>query len=253
MNNYRITVRYDGTRYKGWQKLGEDGGATVQARLEAVLSKLCGEPVSLTGSGRTDAGVHALAQIANFRTEQELLPKDILSYTLRYLPEDIVVTGAEKADSRFHARFHALSKTYVYRLDVGRFPDPFLRRYSWHVPDSLNYRQMRAAAELLIGTHDFSSFTNMKSKTKSAVRTLSSLEIAEPAAGREPLALIRMTADGFLHNMARIIAGTLVEAGLGERTPQSVAAVLAAVKRPEAGTRAPSCGLFLESVSYPES
>jgi tRNA pseudouridine38-40 synthase len=251
MNNYRITVRYDGSRYKGWQRLGKNDGDTIQGRLEGVISRLCGEEISVIASGRTDSGVHALAQVANFHTKGEFSPADILAYTLKFLPEDIVITEAVPVDERFHARFHVIEKTYIYRLDVGSFPDPFLRKYAWHVPGKLNYVKMREAAALLIGKMDFSSFTNMKSKTKSAVRDLRKVDVIEPAAGGEPLAIIKFSADGFLHNMARIISGTLVEVGLGEREPASVSEILIAARRPEAGTRAPSCGLFLESVTYP--
>ena len=261
MHTYRITVRYDGARYKGWQRLGKDaGGDTIQAKLEAVMATLCGQDVLVTGSGRTDAGVHALAQIAHFRCEAHLEPTDILNHAARYLPDDIAVTAAEAADERFHARYKVTEKRYLYRLDTGEWPDPFQRKYAWHVPESLDEAAMGRAARALLGEHDFSAFTSMKSKKKSAVRTLRDLEIFRPSPGNPdplagaspdaPLLLIRLTADGFLHNMARIIVGTLVEVGRGQRDDADIPGLLAAKLRAETGSRAPAKGLFLEKAVY---
>jgi len=254
MSNYRITVQYDGARYKGWQRLGKDaGGDSISSKLESVFSLLCNEDIRVIGSGRTDAGVHALAQVANFHTESLLSERDILEYAARYLPDDIAVTEAEKVEDRFHARFQAVEKTYLYYIDTGLFPDPFRRKYAWHISETLNYDAMRKAAELLTGTHDFAGFTSMKSKTKSSVRDLKSIEIKEPEDG-EPskgrFAMIRYTGEGFLHNMVRIITGTLVEVGLGSRDSGSVSEILENGKRAEAGARAPARGLFLERVKY---
>ena len=251
MNTYRITIRYDGGRYKGWQRLGKDaGGDTIQSKIEAVMSTLCGEDVLVTGSGRTDAGVHALAQTAHFRCSASLSPDDIIAHANRYLPDDIAVTEARIDDERFHARYKVLEKHYIYRLDTHPWTDPFERKYSWHVPGIIDYEAMRRAAGMLLGEHDFSAFTSMKSKKKSAVKNLKSIEIVEPPSGKDRIAVIRIVADGFLHNMVRIIIGTLVEVGLGERTPDSVAAVLKSLQRSESGARAPAKGLFLERAVY---
>ena len=254
MRNYRITVKYDGARYKGWQRLGKDAdGDSITSKLESVFSQLCNEDIQVIGSGRTDAGVHAIAQVANFHSERLLSEGDILEYAARYLPDDIAVTTAEKVDDRFHARFQAVEKTYLYRIDTGLYPDPFQRKYAWHIADTLDYSAMRQAASLLIGTHDFSAFTSMKSKTKSAERNLKAIEISEPVSQGESktvFATIRFTGEGFLHNMVRIITGTLVEVGFGSRSVESLDELLNKGRREGAGARAPAKGLFLESVKY---
>lgn len=251
MNNYRITIRYDGARYKGWQRLGKDaGGDSITSKLEGVLSLLCEEEIRVVGSGRTDAGVHAMAQVAHFHTERSLSDSEILRYCARYLPDDIAVVAAEKADDRFHARYQVKEKSYIYRIDTGIYPDPFQRKYAWHISEFLDYFSMRKAAEILVGTHDFAAFTSMKSKTKSTERNLCSIEIQEPVSADEPFAVIRYTGEGFLHNMVRIITGTLVDVGLGIRTPESVKDVLLSLRRENAGAIAPAKGLFLEKVLY---
>jgi len=254
MRNYRITVKYDGARYKGWQRLGKDAdGDSITSKLESVFSQLCNEDIQIIGSGRTDAGVHAKAQVANFHSERLLSEGDILEYAARYLPDDIAVTTAEKVDERFHARFQAVEKTYLYRIDTGLYPDPFQRKYAWHIADTLDYPAMGQAASLLTGTHDFSAFTSMKSKTKSAERNLKAIEISEPVFQGElktVFATIRFTGEGFLHNMVRIITGTLVEVGLGSRLVESLDELLSKGRRDGAGARAPAKGLFLESVKY---
>ncbi len=251
MSNYRITIRYDGARYKGWQRLGKDaGGDSITSKLESVLSLLCDEEIRVIGSGRTDAGVHAMAQVANFHTERKLTDQEILEYAARYLPDDIAVVAAEEADERFHARYQVTEKSYIYRIDAGLYPDPFQRKYAWHISESLDYDAMRQAADLLKGTHDFGGFTSMKSKTKSAERNLTGIEIEEPPSEENPFAVIRFTGEGFLHNMVRIITGTLVEVGLGSRPVGSVSEILKAGRREDAAAKAPAKGLFLESVKY---
>jgi len=251
MSNYRITVRYDGARYKGWQRLGKDaGGDSITSKLESVLSLLCDEDVRVIGSGRTDAGVHAMGQVANFHTERKLSGGEILEYAARYLPDDIAVVAAEKADDRFHARYQVTEKSYIYRIDTGLYPDPFQRKYAWHISESLDYAAMRQAADLLTGTHDFGGFTSIKSKTKSTERNLTRIEIEEPPSEENPFAIIRFTGEGFLHNMVRIITGTLVEAGLGSRSVGTISEILKSGQREDAGAKAPAKGLFLEKVLY---
>ncbi len=252
MSNYRITIKYDGARYKGWQRLGKDaGGDTITSKLESVYSQLCGEDIRVIGSGRTDAGVHAMAQVANFHTERTLSDREILEYSARYLPDDIAVIAAEKVDDRFHARYQVIEKNYLYQIDTGLYPDPFQRKYAWHISDPLDYPAMRKAAEYLIGTHDFAGFTSMKSKTKSTEKNLTVVNIREPESSSiSPIAIIRFSGEGFLHNMVRIITGTLVEVGLGTRIPDNIMAILKDGKRDKAGARAPAKGLFLESVKY---
>ncbi len=248
---YKIIIRYDGARYKGWQRLGDDaGGDTIQSKLEGVISTLCDTETLVTGSGRTDAGVHALGQVAHFRCAHSLNTDEILTHCNRYLPDDIAVVNAESADERFHARYKVLAKHYLYQIDTGLWPEPFERKYCWHIPENLDWKKMKDAAALLVGEHDFTSFTSMKSKTKSAVREIFSIEVIPPGKEGDSIALIRLKANGFLHNMARIIVGTLVEVGLGERTVASVPYLLKAEKRAEAGQRAPAKGLFLETAVY---
>lgn len=250
MATWRLTIRYDGARYKGWQRLGkEDGGSTIQGKLEAVFATLCGEEILVTGSGRTDAGVHALAQVAHFRTTATLSPQSILAHAARYLPDDIAVTAADEADDRFHARYQVKEKIYLYRMDTGLWPDPFERKYAWHIPEPLDFQSMARAAQKLLGEHDFSAFTTMKSKKKSYVKRLKSIDI-EKAPNNESIVHIRLVADGFLHNMVRIIVGTLIEVGLEERDAHSLNGLLNGGHRSDAGPTAPAKGLFLERAEY---
>jgi tRNA pseudouridine38-40 synthase len=248
MRNIRLLLQYDGTRYFGWQRQGEEQ-RTIQGRLEAVLSRMSGEALQIIGAGRTDAGAHALGQVANFHTASPLPVQGIRDYCNRHLPEDIVVLAAEEADPRFHARYRARAKRYHYRICNRLVRDVFSRRYAWHVPEPLDLGAMRRAAALLVGEHDFRSFTSLKSKHKSAVRRLTALE----AESQEGEATLRFEADGFLYNMARILTGTLVEVGLGRLAPERVGEILAARDRSLAGPMAPPHGLFLVEVLYDEA
>ena len=244
MQNYRITIAYDGSRYQGWQR--QKKGDTIQARLEACLSALAEETLELIGSGRTDAGVHALGQVANFHCLAVLRPEAILDYCYAHLPPDIVVTDAEEVAPRFHARYNAQRKTYLYRIWNAPRHDVFLGKYTWHVPAPLDLACMRRAAKPLVGKQDFRSFTNLKAPEKSTVRQLFAIAIAHSGA----LVEIRLDADGFLYNMARILVGTLVEAGTGKLAPESFPELLAAHTRAASGPIAPPQGLFLEKVVY---
>ena len=247
LRTIRLLLQYDGTRYLGWQRLGNEP-RTIQGRLEAVLSRMSGEAVQVVGAGRTDAGAHALGQVASFRTASPLPAQEILEYCNRYLPEDIAVLAAEEAEPRFHARYRASGKRYEYRIDSQPVPDVFRRRYAWHVFERLDLEAMRRAASLLVGEHDFRSYTALKSRSKSTVRHLHSLRVES---GRG-LVRLNLEADGFLYNMARVIVGTLVEVGLGRMAPERVAEILAARDRSLAGPTAPAHGLFLVEVLYEE-
>ncbi len=154
-------MQYDGTRYRGWQRLG-DSDNTIQGKIEAVLSRMTGEKIELIGSGRTDAGAHAYSQAANFITASRMSPGEMLDYCYRYLPEDIIVKTAEPADERFHARYNAKSKTYLYRIWNAPRHDVFERKYAWHIPEPLDVNPMQQAAAQFIGRHDFQSFTTLK-------------------------------------------------------------------------------------------
>ena len=245
MKNYKITVSYDGTRYKGWQ-IQTSTDATIQGKLSMVLENLSGHPVDVIGSGRTDAGVHALGQVANFHLEDHFTIEEISAYLNRYLPGDIAVTDIGETDARFHSRYNAVSKTYSYRIRTSPVADVFERRFVYHYGKTLDVGRMKAAAELLKGTHDFASFCGNKKMKKSTVRTIMDITFAEQDGEIE----IRYTGDGFLQNMIRILTGTLIEVGRGERDIESMTAILAAKNREAAGYTAPPQGLRLEKVEY---
>ena len=243
--NYKLTIQYDGSRYDGWQRQGNTDN-TLQGRLESVLSRLAGEPVELHGAGRTDAGVHAEGQVASVRLPGNRPSQEIESYVNQYLPEDIAVTAVEEADDRFHARLSAKGKVYRYSIRMGDTPDVFRRKYQYRVEGPLDVDEMRRAAELLCGTHDYRSFCSNKRYKKSTVRTVHAIDMAVEGANLD----ITFRGDGFLYNMVRILTGTLLEVGLGERMAEDMPAVLAALDRTAAGKTAPAQGLCLVSVEY---
>ena len=243
--NYKLTIQYDGSRYDGWQRQGNTDN-TLQGKLEGVLSRLAGEPVELHGAGRTDAGVHAEGQVASVRLPGSRSPEEIKSYVNQYLPEDVAVTAVEEADDRFHARLSARGKVYRYSVRMGDTPDVFRRKYQYRVAEALNVDEMRRAAELLCGTHDFRSFCSNRRYKKSTVRTVRAIGLAVEGADLD----ITFRGDGFLYNMVRILTGTLLEVGLGERQAEEMPAILAALDRTAAGKTAPAQGLCLVEVEY---
>ena len=243
--NYKLTIQYDGSRYDGWQRQGNTDN-TIQGRLESVLSRLAGERVELHGAGRTDAGVHALGQTASVKLPGELPAAQVMEYLNRYLPEDIAVVGAEPADGRFHARLNAAGKVYRYEIRLGGVPDVFRRRYQYRVDQPLDVEAMRAAAAHLTGTHDFRAFCANKRYKKSTVRTVSAIEFQQEGANLS----ITFRGDGFLYNMVRILTGTLMEVGLGERKAEDMPGILASLDRTNAGKTAPAQGLTLVEVLY---
>lgn len=243
--NYRIIMEYDGTRYDGWQKQGNTD-QTIQGKLESVLERLAGKSTEVHGSGRTDAGVHALAQVANFHADLDKKEEEIMSYLNHYLPEDIRVTSLERVADRFHSRLNAEEKTYLYCIELGEKASVFERKYTYSLHKKLHVGAMRKAAELLCGEHDFKSFCSNRKMKKSTVRNLKKIEIEQ----QESRLLVRFTGNGFLYNMVRILMGTLIEVGLGERSPEEMNDILKALDRKAAGYTAPPEGLFLERVSY---
>lgn len=245
MRNIKLIIQYDGTRYKGWQRLG-DSQMTIQGKIEDVLSKMTGEDIEIFGSGRTDAGVHALNQVANFKTNCKMTNNEILDYCYRYLPDDIVVKKVERASEKFHARYNVASKKYLYRIWNHKYHDPFMRKYIAHIPETLNLVNMRKAATCLVGEHDFSSFTTAKSKKKSRVRKVFAIDITKD----DNIIEIMVEGSGFLHNMVRIIVGTLIEVGLGRMKPEEVSKILNKKDRGLAGPTAPAKGLLLYDVEY---
>ena len=244
MRNLRLDVCYDGTRYKGWQRLpGSD--ATIQGKIEQCLSKILGESIEISGSGRTDAGVHALGQVANFHCESQMSAPEILENLRRYLPEDIGIYSCKDCSQRFHARLNAKEKTYRYRIWNSEMPCVFERKYASVVPERLNILAMEEAAKHLEGEHDFSAFCGNPKFKKSTVRFIRSVK---PERVGEELHIF-FTGNGFIHNQVRIMVGTLIEVGRGERSPDSIPALFGS-KRSEAGFLAPAQGLCLMEVTY---
>ena len=244
MRNLRLDICYDGTRYRGWQRLpGVEN--TVQGKLETALTRILGEPIEISGSGRTDAGVHAAHQIASFHCESEMPAGEILSQLRRYLPEDIGIYSCQEAAPRFHARLNARGKTYRYRIWNSEAPCVFERRYLWTDPEKLDEGAMKQAAALFLGEHDFSAFCGNKKMKKSTVRRIDSLDVAR----RGSELVITVTGDGFLYNMVRILVGTMIEVGRGERPVGSIPALFGG-RREQAGFLAPAQGLCLMEVYY---
>ena len=243
MRNLRLDICYDGTRYRGWQRLpGVEG--TIQGKLETALSRILQEPITVSGSGRTDAGVHAAHQIANFHCESPKSCEDILHELRRYLPEDIGIYSCQEASPRFHARLNATGKTYRYRIWNSEAPCVFERRYLWAMPEELDVEAMDRAAQCLVGTHDFSCFCGNSKMKKSTVRRIDSISLTRQ--GQE--LQIAVTGNGFLQNMVRILVGTLVEVGTGQRGENLDS--LFGQKREKAGFLAPPQGLCLMEVTY---
>ncbi len=245
MQNIKLTIQYDGTKYRGWQRL-KNPDLTVQGKIENVLSKMTEENIEIIGSGRTDGGVHALNQVANFKTKSSMKPHEIQDYCYKYLPEDIVVTRVNVVDERFHARFNAKGKKYIYRILNTKYHDPFLRGFVNHIPERLDIEAIKQASAYIIGEHDFSSFTSTKAKKKSKVREIHEINISK----KEDVIEIMFYGNGFLYNMVRIIVGTLIEVGTGEIKPEKIKDILNKEDRQFAGPTAPPQGLFLYDVEY---
>jgi len=243
--NIKLTIAYDGTRYNGWQRQGNTEN-TIQGKLERVLSSFLEEDIELHASGRTDAGVHAKAQIANFHTNSDRSLEDILEIFTMYLPNDIAVYKIEEVPLRFHSRLNATGKCYYYRIWNSHIPNVFEHRYLYEVEQPLNVDAMRKAAAAFVGTHDFKGFCTNKRMKKSTVRTIYSIDIEQD---NEEIVL-KFNGNGFLYNMVRIITGTLIEVGLGKRKPEEMEALIASMDRQNAGFTAPAQGLCLKSVSY---
>lgn len=244
MKNYKMTIEYDGTRYNGWQRQ-KNTKNTIQERFENVLSRMCGNNVEVFASGRTDAGVHASGQVANFKCVTDMNCDEIMDYLNRYLPEDIRVTSLSETEERFHSRLNATSKTYEYTI-ATRKPDVFLRKYVFVTDISPDVEKMRRAAQSFIGTHDFKGFSSVGKTKKSTVRTVDFIEITQ----NDEIIKIRINANGFLYNMVRIIAGTLFEIGTGKLQEDITEQIFENKIRETAGATLPACGLCLKEVFY---
>ncbi|MBQ8639382.1 MAG: tRNA pseudouridine(38-40) synthase TruA [Lachnospiraceae bacterium] len=243
--NIRFTICYDGTRYSGWERQ-KNTDATIQGKLEAVLSRLCEEPVTIIGAGRTDAGVHAREMTANALVSVSMSCGQIRDYMNTWLPEDICVLDAAEAGPRFHSRFNASGKTYCYTCYIGAAKPVFDRKYVTCLDQLPDVEAMRQAAEFLTGTHDFASFCGNPKMKKSTVRTIDSITITQ----KGDYLRFSFHGDGFLQNMVRILVGTLLETGFGKRLPDEMKSVLEAKNRALAGFMAPAQGLCLIAVDY---
>ena len=244
MRNLRLDICYDGSRYKGWQRLtGQDN--TIQGKIEQCLSRILDQPIEISGSGRTDAGVHARGQVANFHCESDLTAEEILQQLRRYLPEDIGIDSCRDVSPRFHARLNAKEKTYCYRIWNSEKPCVFQRRFVAVMPEKLDLGAMEEAAAQLCGEHDFAAFCGNPKFKKSTVRFIRSVEVER--LGEE--IQIRFTGNGFIHNQVRIMVGTLVEVGSGQRSAESISQLFGG-KRADAGFLAPAQGLCLMEVTY---
>ncbi|MGX7265099.1 tRNA pseudouridine(38-40) synthase TruA [Enterococcus crotali] len=245
MRNIKLTIEYDGTRYLGWQRLG-DSDKTIQGKIENILTQMTRTKIEIIGSGRTDAGTHARGQIANFKTDSNMPLSEMIEFLNRYLPQDIVVKKLEEVPERFHARYNAKGKKYSYYIWNDRVPSAFERNYSFHYSEELNVELMNEACRKLIGTHDFIGFSSLKKTKKSTTRTIE--EIAIQKEGQ--LVHFTFVGDGFLHKMIRILMGTLLEIGSGTMQLEAIDEVFESKIRSEAGMTVPAQGLFLDEVYY---
>lgn len=245
MNNYVMKIQYDGGRYSGWQKQGNTGN-TIQGKLEELLERLLNEKVEVNGSGRTDAGVHAICQVANFKTSRVLDSHEILPKINEFLPHDIRVFSLEETDMKFHARLNAAKKHYRYCLDRSEVENVFSRKYALHLPGELDVEAMRKAALLLCGKHDFKGFCDNRHMKKSTVRNIYNIDFTEDGGKLT----IDFYGDGFLYHMVRIITGTLIMVGQGKLSPNYIMDILSSKDRQKAGALAPAHGLFLVNVFY---
>lgn len=246
MRNYKLTIAYDGSRYRGWQRQ-PDTDLTIQGILETCISDVIGYPVLIAGAGRTDGGVHAKGQVATVLVSGKLDEQNFRDAINSRLPEDIRILRAELVKNGFHSRVSAVAKQYVYTIDTREKADVFSRKYACHYPKSLNIEEMKRAAEALTGTHNFLSFTDKK-ELDSAVRTIYDITVTT----REDKIRISYYGTGFLYHMVRILTGTLLEVGEGTRSADEIPSILAKEERSAAGFLAPAQGLCLQEVYYKE-
>lgn len=245
MNNYRLKIQYDGTRYRGWQRQ-KNGFDTIQGRIEQVLSRQMGHPVEIDGAGRTDAGVHAREQVANVHLDYNGTTEELRECLNEYLPEDIRILEVEIAGERFHSRLNATGKVYEYRICKKGCFDVFARKYQWQMEELLDVARMKEAAGLLLGEHDFKGFCTKASRKKSTIRRIDAIDIEET----ENAVILHFFGNGFLYNMVRILTGTLVEIGTGTREISTIEEIFERKERVLAGMTAPAKGLTLVWVKY---
>ena len=244
MRNLRLDMCYEGTRYRGWQRLSNTDN-TIQAKLEQTLSRILDEPITVSASGRTDAGTHARMQVVSFHCESTMACDEILSQLRRYLPEDIGIYSCKNVSERFHARLNAKTKTYVYRVWNSEQPCVFDRKFVYVDTRRVDINAMQQGADCFLGQHDFAAFCANRNMKKSTVRYIESFSVE----CNEPEIVFTVTGNGFLHHMVRIMVGTLLEVGRGERTVESIPSLFSA-RRADAGELVPACGLCLTEVTY---
>jgi tRNA pseudouridine38-40 synthase len=242
---YRMTVEYDGTDFAGWQR--QDNAPTVQATIEDALATMTGAPTAIRGAGRTDAGVHALGQVAHFDSDANIPPHGYARGLNSILPRTIAIRDVQPAAPDFDARFSAHQKLYRYSIWTAESRSPLRDRYVWHLRRKLAVDEMQRAADALVGKHDFAAFRAADCERKTTVRTVARLAIARP---ENELVTVEVEADAFLKNMVRIIVGTLVEVGYGKRGADDVQRILDGRDRRAAGVTAPAQGLVLVHVDY---
>lgn len=246
MRNIKLTLEYDGSRYFGWQRLGKgESELTIENKLLEIIKKMTNEVVELQVASRTEVGVHAYAQVANFKTNSTLKTYEMKNYFNRYLPMDIAVIALEEVEERFHATLNAKSKTYLYRIAIGDVPSVFERKYTYYCFKNPDIKKMEAAALRLIGTHDFAKFSSVKKK-KSTQKEIYSIDIYKDAKEIQ----ITIQANDFLHNMARMISATLLDIGLGVRSGDEIDQIFDESSVVSASAPANAQGLFLQEVSY---
>jgi tRNA pseudouridine38-40 synthase len=244
LRRIKLTIEYDGSCYHGWQI--QSNAHTVQSEIEDAIFKITGEKVRVTGSGRTDAGVHALGQVAHFDTGS-VIPADKFKDALSaVLPASVAVIGSEEVDFSFHSRYSATGKTYEYKIINRPIRSPIMEKRSWHIRETLNFKALRQASEIFVGTHDFSSFCASGRVISDFNRRIFLSEWNK----QKDLLIYRVTGNGFLYNMVRIMVGTMIEVGLGKRKPESILDILHGKKRDLAGITAPPQGLYLVKVHY---
>lgn len=244
MKNYKIVLEYDGTKYNGWQKQGNTKN-TIEYKFSEILKKMTGKNTEIFASGRTDSGVHAKGQVANFKIDTDMSEEEVLKYINTYLPDDIRVLSCIEVDERFHSRLNAKKKTYMYRISKGK-PSVFDRKYVYLTEFHLDTEKMREGAKYFLGKHDFKSFCTKQKMKKSTVREIYSLDIEEK---NNEIDII-ICGSGFLYNMVRIVSGTLLAVGKGEIKPCEIPDIIAAENREKAGETLPPQGLMLLSVEY---
>lgn len=243
--NYKMIISYDGSRFYGWEHQ-PNTEMTIQGKLETVLSRMTDSEIEVIGAGRTDAGVHAQAMVANFRADTALSPEEIRDYLNRYLPDDICVKEVSIAGDRFHSRYNALGKTYRYTCYSSPIKPVFDRKYVYVLEETPNIQKMRDAASILMGEHDFASFCSNPKMKKSTVRKVDLIQIDQNG----PYITFTYHGTGFLQHMVRILTGTLLEVGYGKREVENMSELLETPNRSNAGFTAPACGLCMMKVDY---